>query len=182
MYLVVTCVAIAVPWLYSIRNSPRRTQSILSLFLLIHSLYCLRNLLLRPPNIFSALRIPLNTPTDSIRALLLRKSDRLDLNPELESLLKRLASFDTRTLYPRFGHNVIATCTYCQSFDDFALYALPRPLLAYAREMAFIGVRAFISSISQYGLRRVIPVDNFSRFHCTPSQTSSDRSRSDVHC
>jgi hypothetical protein len=142
MYLIVTCAAIAVPWLYSIRNSPQRTRSILSLLLLIHSLHCLHNLLLSPPNIFSALRIPINTPTDSIRALLLRK---YDLDPELESLLKRLASFDTRTLYPRFGHNVVATCAYCQSFDDFALYALPRPLLAYIREMAFIGVRACVS-------------------------------------
>jgi hypothetical protein len=136
--MVVTTLAamISIPWLYSIRNSP---QSIISLLLLIHSLSTLHTLLLRPPpNLFSALHIPLNTPTDIIRALLIRHSD---LTPELEALLKRFASFDTRTFYPRFGHNVLASCTYCQSFDDFALYALPRPLLAYIREAAFIGVR-----------------------------------------
>lgn len=107
--------------------------------LLIHSLLILHTLLLAPPpNLFSVLHIPLNTPTDVIRAILLKRSH---LTPDLEYLLKRLASFDTRTLYPRFGHNVLATCTYCKSFDDFALYALPRPLLAYIREIAFMGVR-----------------------------------------
>jgi len=132
--IVVTLLAIALTCF------PRWPHSILSLLLLIHSLAILHALLLRPPpNLFSAFRIPLNTPTDTIRSLLLRHSD---LTPELEVLLKRLASFDTRSFYPRFGHNVLVACTYCQSFDDFALYALPRPLLAYIREIAFIGVRA----------------------------------------
>lgn len=114
-------------------------HSILLVALLIHSLFILYTLILvPPPNLFSALHIPLNTPTDAIRALLLKRSH---LTQDLEFLLKRLASFDTRALYPRFGHNVLATCTYCQSFGDFVLYALPRPFLAYLREIAFIGVR-----------------------------------------
>lgn len=73
--------------------------------------------------------------------MLLQHSDSPELSPEMDGLLRRLASFDTRSLYPRFGHNVLATCTYCQSFNDFAFYALPRPFLSYIREIAFIGVR-----------------------------------------
>ena len=43
-------------------------------------------------------------------------------------------------MFSRFGHQVLTTCSYCQSFDDFALYAFPGPLLEYIREIAFVGV------------------------------------------
>jgi hypothetical protein len=39
-----------------------------------------------------------------------------------------------------FGHEALATCEYCHSFGDFALYAFPGPLLEYIREIAFVGV------------------------------------------
>lgn len=111
---------------------------LLRMLLLIHSLLSLRRLVFdRPPNIFSFLDIPLNTATDTIRGLLL---EHTELTAELEVVLKRLASFDTRSLYPRFGHDVVATCAYCQTFGDFGFYALPPALLAYIREIAFIGV------------------------------------------
>ncbi|KAG6816346.1 hypothetical protein H0H87_006761 [Tephrocybe sp. NHM501043] len=93
------------------------------------------------------LQVPLNTPTDVIRALLLRYSDTPELDTELEELLRRLTSFEVRTLYPRFGHNVIATCSYCHSFEDFALYFLPRPIISYIREMAFVGWHDVILTI-----------------------------------
>ncbi|RDB30538.1 hypothetical protein Hypma_007215 [Hypsizygus marmoreus] len=141
--LVATSVALAIsiPWLFFLRSSPLSWSTAVSFLLLIHSLAGLHTLLVqRPPNIFTALNIPFNTPTDTIRALLLRHSDSPELGAELEGLLRRLASFDARSLYPRFGHNVLTTCTYCQSFDDFALYALPRLVLSYIREIAFIGL------------------------------------------
>lgn len=40
----------------------------------------------------------------------------------------------------RLGHEVIASCFYCQSADDYTLYAFPTPLSEYIREIAFIGV------------------------------------------
>ncbi|KAF8067757.1 hypothetical protein FPV67DRAFT_1415762 [Lyophyllum atratum] len=136
-----TALAIGLPWAYSLRRSSLSWSTVVSLLLLVHSLAGLHTLLLRsPPNIFRAFQIPLNTPTDAIRALLIRQSDTPELNPELDGLLRRLASFDVRTLYPRFGHNVLATCTYCHSFEDFAVYALPRAVMSYIREVAFVGL------------------------------------------
>jgi len=57
----------------------------------------------------------------------------------LDTLLKRLGSMDTRSLYFRFGHEVLTACSYCHSFNDYALYALPSSLLEYIREIGFIG-------------------------------------------
>lgn len=146
---VATSLAITLPWVYSLRRSTLSWPTIVSFLLLIHSLMGLHTILVRPPlNVFATLQIPLNTPTDAIRALLLRHSDAPELSEELERLLQRLASFDVRSLYPRFGHNVLTTCTYCQSFEDFALYALPRPILSYIREIAFVGVRSCINDAS----------------------------------
>ncbi|KAF5383280.1 hypothetical protein D9615_005049 [Tricholomella constricta] len=138
---IATSLAIGLPWAYSMRRSPFSWSTVISSLLLVHSLSGLHTLLLRsPPNVFKTLQIALNTPTDAIRSLLLRHSDAPELNPEFEELLRRLASFDVRSLYPRFGHNVLATCTYCHSFEDFALYALPRPVMSYLREIAFLGL------------------------------------------
>ena len=39
-----------------------------------------------------------------------------------------------------FGHDVLTSCSYCRSFNDYALYALPSALLEYVREIGFIGV------------------------------------------
>ncbi len=86
------------------------------LLLFIHSLYILALLRLPPPNLFSALRLPINAP--------LPQFERLEL----------------RALYVRFGHNVIFTCEHCRTFEDYALYALPRPALAYLREIALVGL------------------------------------------
>lgn len=47
----------------------------------------------------------------------------------------------------RFGHDVVASCDYCRTYTDYALLALPRPLLSYIREMAFMGVRLSAFSI-----------------------------------
>ncbi|KAG5645513.1 hypothetical protein DXG03_005923 [Asterophora parasitica] len=138
---IATSLALALPWAYSLRRSQFSWHTVVSILVLFHSLSSLHTLLLRsPPNVFKTLQIPLNTPTDAIQSLLLRYSDAPYLDSELQELLQRLASFEIRALYPRFGHNVLATCTYCHSFEDFVLYSLPRPVLSYVREIAFIGL------------------------------------------
>ena len=140
-----TSFAVAVPWIFLLRRSSFSRSTTISILLLIHTLFVLHTLLARqPPNLFSTLQIPLNTPTDTVRALLLRVSSTPDLDPELEGLLVRLASFEGRSLYLRFGHNILATCTYCHSTGDFALYALPRAVLSYIREITFIGVSPLV--------------------------------------
>ena len=40
----------------------------------------------------------------------------------------------------RFGQTVLQDCEYCTTYDEFALYALPGPLLQYIREVAFLGL------------------------------------------
>lgn len=109
--------------------------------ILIHSISIIYSIFTTPPpNIFSTFKIPLNTPTDAIRALLHHTSNT---SPELEDVLARLTSFESRSNYVRFGHNVLATCTYCRSAIDFATYAFPRVVLSYIAEIAFIGLTTF---------------------------------------
>jgi hypothetical protein len=61
----------------------------------LHTLYILHTLLVSPPpNVFTRLGLPINTPPETIRAAL--------LDTQLpEHLLKRLHSRDARTLYVR---------------------------------------------------------------------------------
>ncbi|TFK41443.1 hypothetical protein BDQ12DRAFT_677992 [Crucibulum laeve] len=155
-----TALAISVSWLYFVMRTPSsppksRTQTTISVVLLLHTLYILHSLLLKsPPNLFNALKLPLNTPTDSIRAILLQFSDDGELPGHLESLLKRLGSLDMRGVYVRFGHNVLTGCEYCHNFDDFLLFSIPRPLLSYIREIAIVGL-VTMSSNNRAHLRPV---------------------------
>ncbi|KAF7974537.1 hypothetical protein HWV62_12010 [Athelia sp. TMB] len=124
-------------------------------FLLVlgHTLFIVYTLLLqRPPNIFSALRIPLTLPVEHIRALLFahalgRPLGEAELTtigslPEhLETLIAKLASFDARAIYVRLGHEALA-CVHCVTPSSYALFALPVPLLAYMREAAIVGFLA----------------------------------------
>jgi hypothetical protein len=84
-------------------SAPLRTP--LSILVLLHTIYILYTILVTPPpNLFSRLRIPLITPSDKIRTLLLARAglpaDAL-LPTSLEDLLTRLAAFDVRTTYIR---------------------------------------------------------------------------------
>jgi hypothetical protein len=40
----------------------------------------------------------------------------------------------------RFGQALLQDCEYCRTADDFAIHALPRPLLQYVREAAIVGL------------------------------------------
>ena len=135
--------------------------------LVLHTLYIVNTLLTPPPNLFTALSIPLNSPTDAIQAAL-QRSAQAPLPDYLNALLRRFDSFELRSLYIRylfafypylilvfisgpfrFGHNVVLTCEHCGTMEDYALYALPRPALAYLREIALVGVR-FIDRAAPY--------------------------------
>ncbi|THU96232.1 hypothetical protein K435DRAFT_664817 [Dendrothele bispora CBS 962.96] len=122
-------------------TTPPNLRKILSSLVLLHSLFILYNIIvLQPPNLFTRLGLPLGTPTDSIRSILLMNSDEPTLPKHIEQLLTRLGSFELRTLYVRFGHDVVTSCEFCSTFNDFALYAFPAPLLSYIREIALIGL------------------------------------------
>ncbi|KAJ7746444.1 hypothetical protein DFH07DRAFT_1062986 [Mycena maculata] len=149
---VATAAAVIAPWFYfGIHKAPSRpwtsTRSLLNVFLLLHSLYFLYKIIVLPPtNIYTRLKIPLNTPSDAIRAILIQQSDTGDLPKPLETLLKHLGSFDVKTYYVRFGHSVVAHCDYCLSFDEFGMFALPSALISYIWAAAVLGLVTINSS------------------------------------
>lgn len=105
----VLAVSILIPALVLLRRQPAANRfslaNALSAVLVLHSLWILYTILVRwPPNIFQRLRLPLTTPSETIRAILLQRAglpQGAALPRPLDSLLTRLSSFDTRTLYVR---------------------------------------------------------------------------------
>ncbi|KAK7059738.1 hypothetical protein R3P38DRAFT_2837552 [Favolaschia claudopus] len=149
---ITTSVCVIAPWFYlAIHKSPGQpltsTRSLLNIFLLLHSLYQLYQIIVLPPvNIYTSLKIPVNTPVDAIRSILIKQSDTGELPSPLETLLKHLGSFDVKTYYVRFGHDVVSACDYCLSFDEFGLFAVPRALISYIFEVAVIGLVTVMNS------------------------------------
>lgn len=85
-------------------NVRPRFRSITTAFIAIHAIWIIYVLcFFRPPNLFTRLHIPLSTPSDRIRALILKRENLTDvgLPDHLEELLTRLSSFDLRTFYIR---------------------------------------------------------------------------------
>ena len=84
-------------------NAPLRP--FVSGLLALYALYTIYNLLFaRPPNLFTSLRLALNSPQATIHAALLRNvshSNNDALPPALEKLLARLASLDARMMLVR---------------------------------------------------------------------------------
>ena len=113
----ITIVSLAGPFLFKQLRAARREEAadddeprqrsgrpLISLLLLLNSIYILYRLLLEPPpNLFASLRIPFTTPAPTIRALLLQRADPPAdfLSPQMELLLTKLASFEVRTMYSR---------------------------------------------------------------------------------
>ena len=96
---IVLATAILVPTALFFRRQPRLSrftlQNALTLAVVLHSLYVLYTLLVRwPPNIFQRLKIPLTTPSESIRTILLQRAglpQDVPLPRPLEMLLTRLS-------------------------------------------------------------------------------------------
>ena len=108
---------IATPWLYylfSPYNHPSKfttKDQVLSLLLLIHTLYTLHPILVsQPPNIFKFLDLPPNVPPDNLRETLVERLGGGDgqnvtvIPAYLDTLLKRLGSMDARSLYFRYAN------------------------------------------------------------------------------
>ncbi|KAG2367207.1 hypothetical protein BDR07DRAFT_1260986, partial [Suillus spraguei] len=121
-----------------------------SVIVLLHSSYSLYTLIQRPPNLFSRLRIPLTLPVDHIRALLLSEAGfgagvgdgelavPVQMPPDLELLLSRLKTDESRGWFVRFGQRALQTCVPCTSADDYALFIFAGALLAYVRTAAVL--------------------------------------------
>ncbi|KAF7323630.1 hypothetical protein MKEN_00583700 [Mycena kentingensis (nom. inval.)] len=143
---IATAAAVVGPWFYlSIHRVPGRpltsTRTVLNVVVLLHLLYILYQIIVLPPdNIFTRLKQPLSTPPDVLRSILLSKSDTGELPAPLDTLLRHLGSYDMKTFYVRFGHNVVVACDYCHSFNDFGMFALADALLSYIWTAAVVGV------------------------------------------
>ncbi|KAJ4468842.1 hypothetical protein J3R30DRAFT_1612643 [Lentinula aciculospora] len=127
---------------YQYTTEPTYLRPTLTFLVLCHTLFILYELLLDPPtNLFTGLDVPLSYPADSMRSLLLMFSDDPagGLPSGIERVLTRLESAVMRLLYVRFGHDAIATCEYCTSWDDFSLYVLPGALWEYICEAVIMG-------------------------------------------
>lgn len=103
-----TVLAVGVTWLYFTlkettgHSAEPRKDVKTSLFLLAHTIYIFYYILVaRPENLFEAFKLPVNTPPESIRALLIQSSETGAVPSHLEVLLKKLGSFDMRVLYVR---------------------------------------------------------------------------------
>ena len=85
-----------------------RFHELLNTFVLLHTVYILYMLLVKsPPNIFTRLHLPFTMSSDKIRSILLKHAgvesiQTAALPKHLETLLKRLSSFDARNIYVRF--------------------------------------------------------------------------------
>lgn len=102
-----TALTVGATWLYfTLKGTenhqvPRKDVKT-SLFLLAHTLYILYFILVaKPENLFEAFKLPVNTPPDTIKALLIQSSETGSIPSHLELLLKKLGSFDIRLLYVR---------------------------------------------------------------------------------
>lgn len=81
---------------------PSRRRYYLSLLIAAHTVFILWNLLVwEQSNLFQRFGIPLNTPSEDIRAFLLSKADGPALPRTLDTLLSRLSSFDARVYFVR---------------------------------------------------------------------------------
>ncbi|TDL22068.1 hypothetical protein BD410DRAFT_866167 [Rickenella mellea] len=130
-------------------NPNYKFRKFLTSLVILHTLFILYNFIVCAPfNLFATLRLPLGVSSEVLRGTLVRRAGLLSggeggkgaLPRALEELIARLGSFEARTLYVRFGHTVLQDCIYCHTPNDFALYALPRPLLEYVRELAVVGL------------------------------------------
>lgn len=70
----------------------------------------------------------------------------------------------------RFGQAALAECEHCVTFDDFALYALPRPLLEYAREAFVVGFVTGRWSLRErwrkWGIAALVGGASFEAYQC----------------
>ena len=92
-------------WLYVASRGSKdvpKHRSILTLFLALHTLYIFYNIFFNAPqNVFRSLDLPINAPTDLLRAKVLEYSQDDSLAPHLEDLISRIASFEGRAMYAR---------------------------------------------------------------------------------
>ncbi|KAG1741545.1 uncharacterized protein EDB91DRAFT_1237175 [Suillus paluster] len=151
--LLFTSLLIAIGWLIVYHQFhdlyKRASASFFPGVVLLHSLYSLYGLIQRSPNLFTRLGIPLTLPVERIHALLLSEAGfgaggggdgglavPVPMPPDLELLLSRLRTDESRGWFVRFGQRALQTCAPCTSASDYALFVFASAILAYIRTAA----------------------------------------------
>ncbi|KAJ3536833.1 hypothetical protein NMY22_g5861 [Coprinellus aureogranulatus] len=130
---------LATAWLYRSRKEPL-SKSASQAVLLGHSLFILYSILVAPPrNVFRETGSHANTPSDTLRSIYLHRSPDGELEPGFERVFQKLNSFDMRLLYLQLGHNTIADCDFCHSWEEYVSFTLVRSIFAYILEIALVG-------------------------------------------
>lgn len=151
--------------------NPTPFTKVLSFVVFAHSIYVLYEFFFASPsNIFTALRLPITTPTFIIRDKLASHLPTQQLPTALEGLLTKLQNVDVRTYYVRFGHEAVTRCDYCHSFGDFGLFAVPRIALEYVRTLWVLGLMTLPGS-GKRSWRYV--VNNLSTYNTLALNTNS---------
>ncbi|KAH0832302.1 hypothetical protein J3R83DRAFT_13302 [Lanmaoa asiatica] len=165
--IISTLLSLGAAWFYL---SPGRRQGqgstirfVMTAAVGLHTLLVLSSFALhRPPNLFVRLGIPINSPVDRIRSLLMKEAGfntimgergAVIVPPEIakdvDTLLTRLAVHGSRDTYvryerpyppinaeltrSRFGQRAMQTCWYCSSVADYTILVLSGILLDYLR-------------------------------------------------
>ncbi|KAJ8580464.1 hypothetical protein M405DRAFT_706372, partial [Rhizopogon salebrosus TDB-379] len=105
----------------------------------------------RPPNLFLRLGIPINLPIEQIRALLLYEAGfgidggdegglavAVPMPDDIELLLSRLKTDESRGWFTRFGQRALQTCAPCTSASDYSLFIFASAILEYVRTAAVL--------------------------------------------
>lgn len=142
---------------------PRPASSTLKATAVFYSLLAIFFWSTSQPDLFTRLRLPINTPTDTIRSALLTQRPpefippshqaasstpgRADaatshplFPPELDRTLQRIDTFEIRLAYARLGHNAIASCDWCTTREDYVLYAAAGWSLSYIALLCMVGI------------------------------------------
>ena len=141
---------------------PSPAPVLLKALLLVSTAYHIVQLIHPPFDLFSALNIPTLVPNSVLRAVYTSAASPSPLSspsspsgPSVASrpsggiseldelLLQKLASYDNRINYARFGHSSLLNCLWCDSKTDYAMYALPSILAPYVLSAIFIGFLGF---------------------------------------
>ncbi|WWD22012.1 hypothetical protein CI109_106500 [Kwoniella shandongensis] len=132
--------------------SPTRSPIPLSLklFLGIHTLYLVKQLIRPPYDVFVSHNLPILVPNSILRSALLGPNHETEdglstlenppIHPLLELLLTRLKMLDNRYLYARFGHDTIQNCVWCKDDLDYLIFSLPGIMGPYVVEGVMLGM------------------------------------------
>ncbi|EUC55315.1 transmembrane protein, putative [Rhizoctonia solani AG-3 Rhs1AP] len=151
------------------QNKPRKTSTAMRVTVTLYSFLALGMWYSSQPDLFTRLRLPITATGDQIRSALItqrppefipldlqrayqqgntnglniRKETRTShplFTPELDRTLQRIETFDTRLMYGRLGHSVIASCDWCTTRDDYLLFSAVGLSLGYIALLCMVGV------------------------------------------